>query len=1270
MKRGQITLMVIIGVILLFTVSSLLYVSRISYSDRLQAQAAESVNEFIESHSLNQYVTSCVQRVGTQGLRLLGKQGGVLYDYQGGLTPTTGDFFLGEDYFSYFDGQETYNVSYAIKPVSQNYCLSYYPQNILTEVQIENNEGWQYPVPELFFTQFQTRFQSFSEHGCLKLDGSKYLEKSGYLGYANFPFLCTPESAADYRSTLFGDVTCDYYHQGPANVDPSIEPPSIEEQLEAFIKTNMPDCFDPSIYEEQGDQITVDIEHSNVSVYFLNPKGILINSQFPFEVALKGEKPIIEFVDFQQKINLNFLDTYNYLHDLFSKVMRDPFFHFQEDYKTLDSYKPSFEINLIKGSCEEGCSPYHFKLDDILSITDTNTDLSGEPYTFFVALKQEKPALDYINNPDQNYRFTPEDETDPVKINFLFYEGETMNIPVQAVDPNDDQLTFSFSGWKETEDTMVDVMCCADSDECTIQDYSECELSTKQYPTLDIACCQENYPAGCNKESVRDGTTACLLAEDAPPPQILSKSFTITNGMITYSLDQTDIGFHRFTINVTDEHGATDYQQVNVLVYDSPLAVLTPTNGFDDIPDTLASIEDIYTLEASESRASVFTSDQALSRYVYRVPLEDFELKTESETFTLPNETFTFKDILPKIFRKDTFYENLQEISILTEVSLQVEQDIQGRVVSSPEVIQEVTLYECLPHGFSNPGPATIFYPEAPLDFYNISPYDENGEPYYQTYTRNGVSSQEIFDLPHVCCQPQPQPINGAAITGGGIFADTDNLCYQNLNIQTCYPFSDPLKHIRELLGNPVIEDASRKILTPGDAGYVAAFGSNLYPTGDDPYRIRTVGGQQVLGDGINDIYTLELEQSCSGDRGNICSGNVDLQWDATDCEDFTLSNQYARCTGPGLPAAANTQEGYVDKSGYPYTYRYFGDAFPSTLGDFSCQGGDATYTYNISLSCNEFGYKQSFEKSVLKVSSSNTLGLNAQTALAIEKGYCAGPIPATIFGSTISAFRGRILPGPFACYATCGGDTGCEYQSINDCTCGYGDPLCNGIEAKNLLADDAAGFTCVGTTVCGSTCDIETNNDKAQCYCQLSSTTDGAKISSFSYDHFEGYFGDKGSSWDVNGIGDCCVEGSHLYAVSDFAITSASVCFDGSLQTSGRVFSTVEFGDNALLSYRGQVHYCSSSPRYCADPAFTIQTRLGHSFPPTQECLTLDPSTGDCFYEDEDESPCIVQPYNRDPILNSIVRGIGTGQYIEDAYNIGGTLGGYECTPVGWRVN
>ena len=114
-KKSQITFFIIIGLVLLIIIGLIYYLLNYIVESKVRSEAEESQNIGTEFQAINDFITTCLNQVTKNGLITLGKQGGILYQNQGGLQFDLDTFPEGGLYVKYNFEQE-YNVPYRIKP--------------------------------------------------------------------------------------------------------------------------------------------------------------------------------------------------------------------------------------------------------------------------------------------------------------------------------------------------------------------------------------------------------------------------------------------------------------------------------------------------------------------------------------------------------------------------------------------------------------------------------------------------------------------------------------------------------------------------------------------------------------------------------------------------------------------------------------------------------------------------------------------------------------------------------------------------------------------------------------------------------------------------------------------------------------------------------------------------------------------------------------------------------------------------------------------------
>ncbi len=79
-RKGQVTIFIIIGLLLLFTFAAILYLTRSTAEEKLTAEGEPVVREApTEFKPIQIYTENCLRQIGKRGLLILGEQGGYIY---------------------------------------------------------------------------------------------------------------------------------------------------------------------------------------------------------------------------------------------------------------------------------------------------------------------------------------------------------------------------------------------------------------------------------------------------------------------------------------------------------------------------------------------------------------------------------------------------------------------------------------------------------------------------------------------------------------------------------------------------------------------------------------------------------------------------------------------------------------------------------------------------------------------------------------------------------------------------------------------------------------------------------------------------------------------------------------------------------------------------------------------------------------------------------------------------------------------------------------
>ncbi|MGM5480988.1 MAG: hypothetical protein ACQESE_01110 [Nanobdellota archaeon] len=1154
--KGQATIFVILGIVILLVVMLLLSAQQKIIEQRLQQEAEDSIQDFVQLYSINHYVTSCMDTVTTDGLTLLGEQGGVIYESQGGLTPDPssepsikGVHYLPYDheYTSYnSNGEEqTFidrrNVSYAIKEFIECHSALYYSP---VPVDLDDENTSYYPVKNTYFKDYQRLYVNFffdTPPGCMG-SNPKY-RFSGYLGANLIPKLCyfngsnKPYEEDDTYDPLEQTDPCRWQYY-----DNKDDPTSMQRQLETYVENNIGNCVDMTIFTKRVGNITVDKEAIKAESILQDPNGLLMKVHYPFDVILSNGNTYNHEVAFQKEFDVNIKTLYAYLFDLFTKMVRQPSFDLMKDWNVSNEttnryFHSTFELDYDTQACAD-CSSRGV-LDDIITLTDRGSLLDRKPFSMTFAIQNRKPVLNYLNDE------LVTSEYDGVELDYQFFTNSTITFDPEAIDPDYDNVTYIYKGWKEEYDEILNYTCCQETNDCSLETYHESDCYT--------------------------------LQEDAKPLNWSNSIlFQKTGRMASYQSNINDTGYHEVTLVVEDEHGRKDFQIIKLIIFDLPRALLKMANFYDDVNNSFASVEDLYLFNGTASNASNLL-DGEIDNYIFRDKTEGF-IKNTSEGYVLiEDKPASFSNMSLFNFTKDALDDHQ---SLRHEISLIVEQNDMGIKATSSPVSDFINVTQCLPHGF--------FIPEEDEDHSSFS------QEYYRIPDIEADEAREIeyywefedddpYQVPHVCCKPFDLTQEAPNITGG-TWIDDKTVCFEK-TFNTTYPSLDLSEPYAYLAGAWLdIGDGQLKPYTYEryDNIYGDAL-SDLYMSGFPE------NAENLDADDINNIYEVSYKHKCSGSSGKMCAGELDVDWNVIDeCNDLEndasdllgAKDPVARCQGPGM-------EGNDE----PFTQRKAGQ---------DLNGG---------LVCANFTGKSNYEKDVLAVTADNYddfsyFNLDNDDAQLIEEGYCAQPenglsIDADDASIEISS-HGK---GPFTCQAICA-DGACGYYNYEFCACGSdGDSECEDIPASKLFVDGKTYEVCIdtsGKTSCDSSCDANRpSSSKGACYCATVGNVGDtvsedrevdAYFKSLSAIYKDGSFHKLTAYPSFISTPSCCYKDGQIFTSEE----EEKVCYDGKVYTEGRIDNDITNAD--LLASEGKIHCCgeTSDLGYCTPYEYGSSITVG----------------------------------------------------------------------------
>ncbi|HLD89145.1 MAG TPA: hypothetical protein VI894_02980, partial [Candidatus Nanoarchaeia archaeon] len=366
---------------------------------------------------------------------------------------------------------------------------------------------------------------------------------------------------------------------------------SVQEQLENYIKNQTAQCINFDYLKNITAMDFNNEKANNMSVsVVINDADIDVSASIPFEVA--GRITLFREEKYSIKIEARLKNIVRLANELVEKEKTDV---------TYDITNPK-NIQIPTGMLVKKKKDAYLQ-DDIIIINDTKSNIGGRTLIFQFYVKNRPPALDYF----------PERKSPNIEFDLLLFTNSVYDIVPTAYDPDEDDQTYLYSGWKEQEIKNSEIYI------------------------------RGNIGKGDIGNDILPKRAARITTTDA------------------------DFGKHEFNITVTD-NALKDWQRVRVFVDKELLAKAFGYNHYLDLKDrTAASIEDPYTIDASKSSISILEE----TKYRWDDPLEQSTPLYEGlqATVVLPKEKPDIND-MSGVFNKvdkHTMYLTLSSLTISTD---------------------------------------------------------------------------------------------------------------------------------------------------------------------------------------------------------------------------------------------------------------------------------------------------------------------------------------------------------------------------------------------------------------------------------------------------------------------------------------------------------------------------------------------------------------------------------------------------------------------------
>jgi hypothetical protein len=549
MKRGQVAIFALLGLVLLIIVSFVLMLASTVSITELEQRANEAVRDYLAASPINYYVNLCLEQATREALLEMSSQGGVFWQHQ------QGPFVLGDEgvtHIPYPINGEVVNVSYGLV---RAYDDGEKPQEFYPSVcaAISKNIP-DYPMRETYIRDHNlTAYLRFCESHSSNAVGG------GFVGQNVFPKICYNSSVNSL--TVFIPINTGFSSlRGCTGIEfrsiTSEKNMSTEYLLANRILNKTIECVDFSIFEDMdGDNITyLENAPKNVTILY-EQESFTANLNLPFRVKLRNQVPVVTSYSFSHNSNVRLGEMQSYIYELLREESINPLFNILRDFDKLiisntgrNLLLEGMEIEVINFTTTDK----FYKWDRILKVTDNKSLISGQNFTYYVAIQNRNPVLDYIN-PSQH----PE-------LNIIVYENDTIVITPFGADPDNTLINYNYSKWGENETSYLRSDCA------------------EELPFTSL-----------------DSLKRCMNIESYDGQKFWTGSQLFLNSLqsANFTVNITHIGYHEVRVLIRDQSGLSDFQDVKILVIDLPRINMEIKNFYEQLGENL-SIEDPIQFDA------------------------------------------------------------------------------------------------------------------------------------------------------------------------------------------------------------------------------------------------------------------------------------------------------------------------------------------------------------------------------------------------------------------------------------------------------------------------------------------------------------------------------------------------------------------------------------------------------------------------------------------------------------------------------------------------
>jgi len=422
MKKGQITVFLVIGIVILFLFLLLFYLSQ-------QDEPAPDDTHKIIREAYRNYVHECAESSVNRGLYLVGMQGGAIYDFQAKGTKN----FLGpgKGY-----GYGKHILPYEVEGIIHNVSYALTRPTLGSEF---------HPEPPMY------------PYGLADLVTNPKLISENYVNvFGNFPrnpFTPICDYHGENRRELSEAVACETYDSRHEE-----DHGSIQEYLARYIETETKKCL--KLRDIQGFEYDTEVGNLSAKVTF-GEDDVFVDLNVPVEIRVGDLVNIIHLEPFHIRAYVRLKKIHELVSHIIERDVNDIYFHMTRDASTLNNCKDITGGNIkclrdglsvvrkrnvcfSTGRCSDG------NYDDILIVHDNKSVIDGRTYDFMVALENRRPAMNILGDGDVgSFRY-----------DYIVPIGGKIQLEPKGIDPDEDQQNedgfmdniYHYYGWKQDYD--------------------------------------------------------------------------------------------------------------------------------------------------------------------------------------------------------------------------------------------------------------------------------------------------------------------------------------------------------------------------------------------------------------------------------------------------------------------------------------------------------------------------------------------------------------------------------------------------------------------------------------------------------------------------------------------------------------------------------------------------------------------------------------------------------------------------------------------------